>query len=122
MIVILGMLTFSERTWKHHCVTLMLPFAVLCYYLAACQPTVRVRTFLIVALVAVILLGALIAGAFVATAEESRVSLNAVLAERSLNAAESAAEEDVAGWASQQTDSLIVGQRKARSWSTQWSI
>ena len=25
------MLLFSERTWKHHCVTLMLPFAVLSY-------------------------------------------------------------------------------------------
>jgi hypothetical protein len=33
-IVTLGMLLFSERTWKHHCVTLVFPFAVLCYYLA----------------------------------------------------------------------------------------
>ena len=33
-VVTLGMLLFSERTWKHHCVTLLLPFAVLCYYLA----------------------------------------------------------------------------------------
>jgi hypothetical protein len=33
-IVLLGMLLFSERTWKHHCVTLMLPFAVLCYFIA----------------------------------------------------------------------------------------
>jgi alpha-1,2-mannosyltransferase len=32
--VTLGMLLFSERTWKHHCVTLLLPFAVLCYQLA----------------------------------------------------------------------------------------
>ena len=32
--ILLGMLLFSERTWKHHCVTLVLPFAVLCYYLA----------------------------------------------------------------------------------------
>ena len=38
-IVTLGMLLFSERTWKHHCVTLLLPFAVLCYYLA----TVRLK-------------------------------------------------------------------------------
>ena len=30
------MLLFSERTWKHHCVTLILPFAVLCYFLATC--------------------------------------------------------------------------------------
>jgi hypothetical protein len=33
-IVLLGMLLFSERTWKHHCVTLLVPFAVLSYYLA----------------------------------------------------------------------------------------
>jgi hypothetical protein len=37
-LVTLGMLLFSERTWKHHCVTLLLPFAVLCYYLAT-RPT-----------------------------------------------------------------------------------
>src|SRR5437899_1698118 len=33
-LVIIGMLLFSERTWKHHCVTLLLPFAVLSYQLA----------------------------------------------------------------------------------------
>lgn len=33
-IVLLGMLLFSERTWKHHCVTLLVPVAVLCYCLA----------------------------------------------------------------------------------------
>jgi hypothetical protein len=33
-LVVLGMLLFSERTWKHHCVTLLLPFAVLSYRLA----------------------------------------------------------------------------------------
>src|SRR5262249_35139452 len=32
-IVVLGMLLFSERTWKHHCVTLLVPFAVLSYQL-----------------------------------------------------------------------------------------
>lgn len=32
-IILLGMLLFSERTWKHHCVTLLLPFAVLSYLL-----------------------------------------------------------------------------------------
>ena len=37
-VVLLGMLLFSERTWKHHCVTLVLPFAVLCYYLAVEAP------------------------------------------------------------------------------------
>ena len=33
-LILLGMLLFSERTWKHHCVTLLLPFAVLCYGVA----------------------------------------------------------------------------------------
>ena len=33
-LVALGMLLFSERTWKHHAVTLVLPFAVLIYALA----------------------------------------------------------------------------------------
>ncbi len=37
-IVLLGMLIFSERTWKHHCVTFLAPFAVLSYYLAVCRP------------------------------------------------------------------------------------
>ena len=32
------MLIFSERTWKHHCVTFLAPFAVLSYYLAVCRP------------------------------------------------------------------------------------
>src|SRR5262249_9449044 len=30
-LILVGMLLFSERTWKHHCVTLILPFAVLGY-------------------------------------------------------------------------------------------
>lgn len=30
-LILVGMLVFSERTWKHHCVTLVLPFAVLAY-------------------------------------------------------------------------------------------
>jgi hypothetical protein len=42
-LVLIGMLLFSERTWKHHCVTLLLPFAVLCYGIAT-QPR---RRFLI---------------------------------------------------------------------------
>jgi alpha-1,2-mannosyltransferase len=33
-LIVVGMLLFSERTWKHHCVTLLLPFAVLCYGVA----------------------------------------------------------------------------------------
>lgn len=39
-LVVLGMLLFSERTWKHHCVTLLLPFTVLAYFLAT-QPVSR---------------------------------------------------------------------------------
>jgi hypothetical protein len=58
-IVLLGMLLFSERTWKHHCVTMTLPFAVLCYHLAACKPTFRLRGFLAGTLAAVALLMAL---------------------------------------------------------------
>jgi hypothetical protein len=34
-VVVLGMLLFCERTWKHHCVTLLLPFSVISYCLAA---------------------------------------------------------------------------------------
>jgi hypothetical protein len=30
-LILVGMLIFSERTWKHHCVTLLLPFAVVSY-------------------------------------------------------------------------------------------
>jgi alpha-1,2-mannosyltransferase len=55
-LIVLGMLLFSERTWKHHCVTLLLPFGVLCYYLAACRPTPALRRGLIACLVAVTLL------------------------------------------------------------------
>ncbi|MFO0877471.1 MAG: glycosyltransferase family 87 protein [Gemmataceae bacterium] len=33
-LIALGMLLFSERTWKHHAVVLVLPFAVLVYALA----------------------------------------------------------------------------------------
>jgi len=55
-IVILGMLLFSERTWKHHCVTLLLPFTVLTYYLGTCQVDRKRKWFLIGALVAVVLL------------------------------------------------------------------
>jgi hypothetical protein len=45
-LVVLGMLLFSERTWKHHCVTLVLPFAVVCYYLAVCRPGKGLRAYL----------------------------------------------------------------------------
>ncbi len=46
-IVLLGMLLFSERTWKHHCVTLLVPFAVICYYLATVNASKGLRAYLI---------------------------------------------------------------------------
>ncbi|MHB1426321.1 MAG: glycosyltransferase family 87 protein [Gemmataceae bacterium] len=46
-IILLGMLIFSERTWKHHCVTLVLPFAVICYYLATAASSKGLRAYLI---------------------------------------------------------------------------
>jgi len=55
-LIILGMLLFSERTWKHHCVTLLLPFAVILYYLAMERPKPPLRWFLIGILAAVALL------------------------------------------------------------------
>jgi hypothetical protein len=55
-LIVLGMLLFSERTWKHHCVTLLIPFAVICYDLAAGQTGRGTRGFLIGVLVAVQLL------------------------------------------------------------------
>src|SRR3954469_21667091 len=42
-LVLVGMLLFSERTWKHHCVTLVLPFAVLSYGAFAAGFPRRVR-------------------------------------------------------------------------------
>jgi alpha-1,2-mannosyltransferase len=58
-IVVLGMLLFSERTWKHHCVTLLLPFAVLCYYLSACQPRpVRARALATILAMSTLLMAA----------------------------------------------------------------
>ena len=55
-LIVLGMLLFSERTWKHHCVTLVLPFAVILYYLAVERPKRHLRWFLIGILSAVTLL------------------------------------------------------------------
>lgn len=46
-LVMLGMLIFSERTWKHHCVTLVLPFTVLAYGLATVPLSVGRRRVLI---------------------------------------------------------------------------
>jgi hypothetical protein len=55
-LVLLGMLLFSERTWKHHCVTLLLPFAVLAYYLATVATGVKMRGYLIGTLALVLVL------------------------------------------------------------------
>jgi hypothetical protein len=58
-IVLLGMLLFSERTWKHHCVTLVLPFAVICYHLATYPTGKALRAYLIGSLaVSMLLIGA----------------------------------------------------------------
>ena len=58
-IVVLGMLLFSERTWKHHCVTMLLPFGVLCYYVTVKRPTSAWSTFVIATIAAAELLMAL---------------------------------------------------------------
>jgi hypothetical protein len=50
-IVLLGMLLFSERTWKHHCVTLVVPFAVVCYFLATAAAGKALRACLISSLI-----------------------------------------------------------------------
>lgn len=54
-IVLLGMLLFSERTWKHHCVTLVLPFSVLAYRLCAFWPAQSKRLIGILALVVLLM-------------------------------------------------------------------
>jgi len=50
-IVLIGMLLFSERTWKHHAVTLLVPFAVLCYTIAVVPLSQMLRRGIIAALV-----------------------------------------------------------------------
>jgi hypothetical protein len=55
-LVLVGMLLFSERTWKHHCVILLPPFAVISYYLFTESIGRGMRWFLIGSLAAVVLL------------------------------------------------------------------
>jgi hypothetical protein len=55
-LIILGMLLFSERTWKHHCVTLLLPFAVLSYHLSLWWDRWAMRGVILAALGATVLL------------------------------------------------------------------
>ncbi len=44
-LICLGMLLFSERTWKHHAVVLLLPLAALTYAVAVVELPRRVRNF-----------------------------------------------------------------------------
>ena len=46
-LIVLGMLLFSERTWKHHAVTLVYPFAVLAVVLVAGRLSSRARFALV---------------------------------------------------------------------------
>lgn len=55
-VVVLGMLIFSERTWKHHAVTLLIPFAVLAHQLSAFRLPPGRRLYLVATTVAVVLL------------------------------------------------------------------
>jgi hypothetical protein len=54
--ILVGMLLFSERTWKHHCVTLTLPFAALVYVIAVAP----VRRWLAVSIASALGLAALL--------------------------------------------------------------
>jgi hypothetical protein len=72
-LVVLGMLLFSERTWKHHCVTLLLPFAVISYYLAACRPGAVLRGYLVGTLAAAVLLMTSTSTSLVADAKLAQV-------------------------------------------------
>ncbi len=55
-LVLLGMLLFSERTWKHHATTLIVPFAVLAWAATAAELPARARRFVLGASVAIGLL------------------------------------------------------------------
>jgi heme exporter protein D len=55
-LILLGMLLFSERTWKHHCVLLLVPFGVLSYCLAEVQVSQKVKRYVIATLIIVVLL------------------------------------------------------------------
>jgi hypothetical protein len=71
-LIVLGMLLFSERTWKHHCVTLILPLTVVLYYLTAWPASERLRRYLLVALlVALVLMATTVTGLFGAAADHA---------------------------------------------------
>lgn len=46
-LVLLGMLLFSERTWKHHATTLIVPFVVLAWAATAAELPLRTRRFVL---------------------------------------------------------------------------
>lgn len=50
-LICLGMLLFSERTWKHHAVVLLLPLAALTYALVTADLPRRVWNFVLAALI-----------------------------------------------------------------------
>lgn len=61
-LILVAMLLFSERTWKHHCVTLLLPFAVLCYAMSEWFPPRVRRVAAITAALAALLMMATASG------------------------------------------------------------
>lgn len=54
-LIVLGMLLFSERTWKHHAVTLLIPGAALAYSVTL-DLSQRIRRFVMGTLIAALLL------------------------------------------------------------------
>jgi Tfp pilus assembly protein PilX len=64
------------------------------------------------ALICVVLIGALVAGAFIATTEETRMSANAVSDESALDAAETGVETQIAQWNAALADSLALGAKR----------
>lgn len=69
----------------------------------------RAGVALAAALMCVLLIGAIIAGAFVAAAEETRMSANAVSDGSALDAAESAVESQLSQWSGPGADSVPIG-------------
>jgi alpha-1,2-mannosyltransferase len=63
--VVLGMLIFSERTWKHHAVTLLIPFAVIAHQMSAFRLPRGLLWYLSGTLIAVALLMLLTASGIV---------------------------------------------------------
>ena len=63
--ILIGMLMFSERTWKHHCVTLLLPFVVMAAVATTRTAPGRLRAALAIVLtVATLLIFSTSSGAF----------------------------------------------------------